>query len=443
MMLRIAQRPVVSRWPSAAAWGRFATAYLLVPAVLGGLLFTCIESWNGLHPQEISISPAGVYRPYMDDFVVFYSAGSMVRDGAVRDVYEPDAVHAVEARTLGETPDAIIPLPFYNPPAMLIGLAPFAALPKGIAAGVWVAVEMLAFALAIVLLMRAGLIRVTSAAAVIPVVAVIASMPFHEVLLHGQVSLLLFLGWTLILLGSFRGAGERWTLLGLVLLAMKPQLAVAPLLYFAVMRRWRLLAAFAVVETVSVVIPAVIWGPEVVVRFVVLIRAASGWEDQKGIWIDAMFGWNAFVRDLTGPGFELVRLAASAALAAVTAAFVAAFARRHREPAETLAMLVFASLLVSPHVFAQDLVLTALPLLILTGHGPDRRRLAWGLFGAAGWMLTFVHFRLLHTNPLSHDINYVSLWLAAGMGMSALGMESLLSTALAFVQPRKLRRSAA
>jgi hypothetical protein len=404
-------------------------AWAVLPALLGGLLFAAVESAQGLAPQPIRISRAGTYDPYMDDFVVFYAAGRIVNDGRASSVYDPAAVHRREAAVVAEPAWAIIPLPYYNPPHLLFGLAALSTLPIATAALLFTLVQLGAFAAALAILARARLLGLSGLGGSIAILALVASMPFHEVLLRGQISLVLFAAWAAIYLGAFHDKGDRWTVPGLAVLALKPQLAVVPLLYLLVQRRWATLARFAAVEAACTTLAVVAWGPGILVDFVALLKAASGWEDQNGIWVDAMFGWNALVRDLVGPQVHVARSVVSGGLSAATLALIAAVTHRrdtHRKSAETFAVLVFASLLVSPHLFAQDLVLAGLPLLLLATRGPDRERHAWALFGVLGWALTFVHFRFVHTDPLAHDINFVTLWLAGGVAVAAVGMRRVL-----------------
>ncbi len=429
--LPLAGRAVRTTLPWLVVW-------LLLPALFGGLLFAAVESAQALAPQPIRISRAGTYDPYMDDFVVFYAAGRMVNKGAASSVYDPDELHREEAIAVHGQAGAIISLPYFNPPALLFGFAAVSMLPVAAAAVVFTLIQLGAFAAALAVLARARLLGLSGLGGAIAVLALVASMPFHEVLLHGQISLALFAAWAAIYLGAFHGKGDRWTVPGLAVLALKPQLAIVPLLYLLVRRRWATLARFAAVEAACTALAVVAWGPGILVDFVALLKAASGWEDQNGIWVDVMFGWNALVRDLVGPQLHVARSVVSGALSAATLALIAALAHRrdsHRKPAETFAVLVFASLLVSPHLFSQDLVLAGLPLLLLATRGPDRERHAWALFGVLGWVLTFIHFRFLHTDPLAHDVNFVSLWLTSGVAVAALGMTRVLDAWVGLTRP--------
>ena len=88
-------------------------------------------------------------------------------------------------------------------------------------------------------------------------------------------------------------------------------------------------------------------------------------------------------------------------------------------------MLVFASILMSPHLFAQDLMLPVAPLVLLALRTTGRERSLWLAFGALGWLLTFIHFDVLMGTPAERTINFVSLWLASGVALAGIGAARL------------------
>jgi FtsH-binding integral membrane protein len=84
-------------------------------------------------------------------------------------------------------------------------------------------------------------------------------------------------------------------------------------------------------------------------------------------------------------------------------------------------LLVAATLLVSPHLFAQDLLLLAAPLLVLVLSGARGSGAAWVLYGLVAWVLTFLHFDLFLRAPDERSINFVSTWLFVGLLLAGLG----------------------
>lgn len=411
-----------------------------VPAVLGGLVFSLILGWyafafadsvSNVAPQRIRMSAEGQYDPYLDDFTVFYSAGALVREGDATQLYDPAAMHREEAETLAVNPDSVITLPFYNPPGLVLPLVALALLPLGPAAVVWTLVQLALFSVATgVVVRRSGQRNVLLTVAVL--LAVVSSMPFHETLLHGQVSFALLAALIAICFGAFRGRRDGLAVLGLTLLAVKPQLVLVFAAYFIVQRRWRVLAWAALLQALQLAMVMLLIDTQASLHWLSLAWAATHWENQDGIWIQAMFGWNAFIRDAIGPGHATVRMFLAGGLDLATLAFSAGAVRRTgNHPRDRFATLVFATVLVSPHLFAQDLVLVIAPLLLycFETSGPERR--FWLVYAALGWLLTFIHFDVLMGPPDQLAINFVSLWLAGGLVASGLGLSSRLPMRLA------------
>ena len=405
--------------------GAFLLHYLLLPALLGWFAFVVLDTAPGLVQDDIRISQPGTYDPYLDDFVVFYAAGEMAREGWGQPIYEVGAIHARQAELLGSEGAAIIPLPYFNPPTFLLPLAAVSLLPFGIAGAVWSLAGLGALAGSLLALARRRLVSLSRPGSLAVIFALVSSMPFHEVLFHGQFSFLLLAAWVAIWFGEMRGSGDRWTVAGLLMLAVKPQLALVPLGYLAFRRRWRPLALFAAFEAGLLAVALALFGPGLLVDNGRLLLEATSWENENGIWVHAMFGWNAFVRAVVGADYHLARSLITLALSAATVAGLVLFGRRaYREerPAELLAVLVLGSLLLSPHLFAQDLVLVAAPLLVLVHVRAARERIGWIAYGLVGWVLTFIHFDMLLTSPDVREPNLVTLWLAAGFVLAGIGM---------------------
>lgn len=424
------------RWPAILAW-------LVTPLALGWFGFALLDSARNFAPQEIRLSAEGEYDPYLDDFVVFYGAGSLVNEDGAGHLYEPLAVRAAQARALGVPSDSIIQLPFYNPPAYVLPLVVLAALPLATAAVVFSGIQLIAFtAAAAALWAREG--RRSRALGGVLLLAAVSSMPFHETVLHGQVSFLFLASWVCLWFGAFERRDDRLVVLALVVLAMKPQLAIVPIAYLLVTRRWRALLAAAGLEAALGFVASAAFGPTVFLRWLGLLLEAMSWEDQNGIWVHAMFGWNAFTRALVGEGHQLVRASVTAALTAATALYCLRASRtvhiRERQ-VELFAMLVFASVLISPHLFAQDLILPAAPLALLVLRRTGRERAAWLAFGALGWSLTFLHFELLLGTPDEVGVNFVSLWLGAGAVLAGTALKRPLHGLHAEFQRREAQRS--
>src|SRR5687767_5363168 len=125
------------------------------------------------------------------DFLPFYTAGTMVREGRPHDLYDLAAIKAAEYETARQSHldlgDALGP--FWNPPFYALPFAPLSALPYRHALAVWWSINLAALAGAIVLLCRMlptpparsdwrtwGLVSLL----------ILVSAPFLQALTHGQ-----------------------------------------------------------------------------------------------------------------------------------------------------------------------------------------------------------------------------------------------------------------
>ncbi len=422
-------RPPLSRALPLLNWQR-VLSYLVVPLVLGWFAFALVDSVTNFAPQTIRLSADKDYDPYFDDFAVFYSAGHVARGDDADRLYDPSTLHLAEANELGVPADSIIRLPFYNPPGTVFPLLALSLLSLAGAAIAWTVLQLAFFSAAFVALARATVSRQNAPLLGIVILGTVSSMPFHETVLHGQMTMALLAGWVAIWFGAFRNRSDRWVVLGLTLVGMKPQLVVVPVVYLLLTRRWRAVGLATAVQALLGLAAVFFIDPMVQIRWVQLMIHATGWEDQNGIWLHAMFGWNAFVRALVGPEHHLIRTILAAVLTTGTAGYCVAAGRaamRQQRYAELFSMLVFASILMSPHLFAQDLLLAAVPLAILSLTTAGRQRIFWLAFGGLGWALTFLHFDVLMGPPDEFAINLVSLWLAAGVLFAGFGAVRTLS----------------
>ena len=397
--------------------------FLLVPATCGWLLSVALSAAPNLLPQEIRISesadPNGSiwreYDPYMDDFVVFFAAGTIARDDP-SGLYNVDEMHEREADVLGADPIEVIRLPFFNPPPYVTPFLLLSLLPLGLAATVWTLAGLGSMSATLALIWERA--RERDQLLLITMAGTVVSMPFHEVVLHGQVTLFLALAIAGFYWGAIAGNRTWVTAMSLAVLALKPQLVIAPIGFLIITRRNSALAKFALLEVGILAVGALLLGARAYLGWATLMIEAIGWEDSNGIWTHAMFGWNAFVRALAGPGLPVVRAGATLLFVSATALFAVQQWRRRLPSANQFAVIVFASLLMSPHLFAQDLLLAAVPLLVLISLGQSRA--LWTVYGASGWFLTYLHFNFLLPSPDQTGVNFVTLWLMAGLILAAM-----------------------
>jgi hypothetical protein len=159
------------------------------------------------------------------DFLAFYAAGTLVREGRAAELYDLDAIRTLERQVaigqgihLGESVG-----PWWNPPGYAWAFAPLSRLPFGTALLVWTGINLAAAATAAHLLGRivspgGGSDRLLVA------LLVLASAPLIQSLTHGQNSAISLLIVT-IAITAWRGGSALIAGVCVGLLGYKPQLA--------------------------------------------------------------------------------------------------------------------------------------------------------------------------------------------------------------------------
>lgn len=220
------------------------------------LVTLVVGNWFVAPERAVNLSMLG------HDFLPFYTAGTFVREGRHRDLYDLPALRAAEgdiARAAGlEIGDATGP--FWNPPFYALPFAPLSALPYRSALTTWMLINVASLAVALVLLCRmlgggsSGHTPFHSALSppqwgfsvygLVPLLT-LTSMPFVLAMTHGQSSptSLLLLTVTVVAWRAGRGL-----VAGLVLglLSYKPQLAALVALVLVIDLGWRAAAGLCV-----------------------------------------------------------------------------------------------------------------------------------------------------------------------------------------------------
>jgi len=174
------------------------------------------------------------------DYLTTWVASDMVMHGDAGRLYDTREQWAYQLPVIeryGVSWDDRVMHPYLAPPPLAIVGLPFALLSPGVALVVWMGIS----ASAVVLAVR----RLSAAFApggqqLVPLVA--GSMPLFALLMLGQADGLLVLGFAVFVVELQRRNDGRAGL-SLAVLALKPQLLVAPLVYLVVTGRRRALAA--------------------------------------------------------------------------------------------------------------------------------------------------------------------------------------------------------
>ena len=248
-------------------------------------------------------------------------------------------------------------------------------------------------------------------------VIIAAAWPtFYVLLRYGQLSALSLVIVTLAVFAAARGMGvAAGVLLGL--LAYKPNLLVSPILLLVLTRRWRVLSGLVVGASAELLLGLFLAGPDGMQSYIAgLVDLARRPELVQFFPAESHSLRGSFRLLLPWPGLVTV-----AGLAAIPwATWMAARVwRAHDDWRPRWAALVIAGLLASPHLLTYDLLLLAVPIVLIvdwlvgvSGTVP-RGQWRWALlllyFGA--WPGTFIA-RLYHVQ-ISTIGMLLSLWLLA------------------------------
>ena len=389
-----------------------AVRFTAAASLLLVFLWAGTSIWARLDPsRDIALPTQDTYDPFMDDYVVYWTAGRMVLDGNAGQLYDLDAVQSYQAGATGQPSDVVRLLPYFNPPFAAGALSGLAVLPVEVSAVVFTGLSLAALGSGLrILLSRLN----TRLEVVAWTLGVLSSMPLYYTLLHGQFSFLLFFlfvaVYVLLKRGSDGLAGAT-----LALLLLKPPLVLLPLLVLALNRRMEALRGFLTCATGLVVASLLVGGPSSLIAYPELLATATTWDDEAGILIWAMFGWNAFFDALTGPaGFLIPMLLAGAAsvgtLVLCLRAWNGPWNAQSPDFDVRYSMLVLGVLLTSPHLYGQDLIIGVIPAALLYGaFRVDRDRLVIVALVLAIWAIMHVHVHVLDATGL----NFVTLLIFA------------------------------
>ena len=298
-------------------------------------------------------------KPLGTDFVSFYVASKIALAGAPAEVWSI-LRHGAEEQALFPSKDGYTA--YFYPPVFLIVCLPFALLPYLGALAAWVVVT------------SAAAVAVTRrlAGGAVGVVAILGFNAFAINAGHGQnaaLSTALYGAATLML-------DRRPVLAGMALgcLAFKPHLAVVVPFALVAARRWTALVACGVTAAALVGISVALFGIEAWRGFLTTSAVARATLEQGLVEPAKMQSAFAAVR-LLGGSLGLA-YGVQAAVAAATLALLVRAAWRGgaaRASGETLgAAMAAATLVASPFLLDYDLLIAAVPLVVLAKTGLAR-----------------------------------------------------------------------
>lgn len=282
------------------------------------------------------------------DFAAFWTSAKLALDGRAGDAYgEPERAALVALLGPGNY------APFFYPPTALLFWLPFALMPFGTAAVLWLTATGAAYATAIRAILKGG--------SIVPAIA------FPAVLvcaLFGQNSL-----FSAALLGGSAATLDRYPVIAGVLLGVltyKPQLALLAPLFLISARRWQALAAASATSLLMIVGATAVFGIESWRGFIGVLPEASAWNVGGAPGFDKFASPYAAIRLLGGSSDLAWFIQLVIAFTAITALIVVSWKRPGG--AAEISLLTAATGLVVPFFVNYDMVIFAIPGAWLTSQ---------------------------------------------------------------------------
>lgn len=333
------------------ALGRRPLQLLLV------VLFVATSAW---HAYDVStpgpLDRAG--RLVAPDFLQFYTYGVLVRRHRSQDLYDAE-VH----QKIAETIEPRMRLGGFRPnysPVIAWAMAPLSGLTyrTAMAGFTFLMVGVYVGAIACLLRqlphLRGDALTVALAAAAWPTI--------FTVVRYGQISPT---SLAIVVAAAVAAARARVGLAGLALglLVYKPNLLLVPALVFVGARQWRLLAGMMAGAAVETTLNLVLAGPDAALQYVAIL-----WDLGRHPELVQFFPAESHsIRGFTGLLLPWPPLVASITVLAVpVAAWLGTRVwAAHRDWRPRWAAVVLATLLGSPHLLTYDLLLLAVPVMLV------------------------------------------------------------------------------
>lgn len=302
------------------------------------------------------------------DFMQFYLAGTLVRDGLTERLYDLQFQQAYQLRPHWlpfEWRNGAVSL-FAYPPHVAVLFAPLASLDYRMALLVWELLIVGSLFAAVEVLVRViPEARVFRGAVIL---GLLAFMPAVHCIYSAQNSTISLLVLSGVLFLLTRGR-ESVAGAALGLLLYKPQLVPLFPLLMLYRRRVRFVATFGSIALLTALIPLLI-DPELLRGFLRIARDGTRWILMPGMPTQNMTCWYGFWFNLFGENELPLVQAVTVMCSAVTVICGALRARALSDDLPAVwSVTTLAALLVSPHVLHYDLTLLALPAIAATRRG--------------------------------------------------------------------------
>jgi alpha-1,2-mannosyltransferase len=292
------------------------------------------------------------------DFLHFYTLGRLALEGRGDLLYNMRAQADLAREFVSSAPDSLY-VPLYGPQVSLF-FAPFAQLPYGYALDEWLAVNVLIYAFCCYVVWKSCPGLQTYPWTVL--ILAIAFPGFFHLLAWGQTSGLALLCFALAYLALRR---DHALLAGLAIgsLVFKPQLGLAAAVVFVFAREWKVVAGAVMAASMQLAAAWIHYGTEVMRTYFVTLRQV---EDVLPLLEPRLYQTHS-LRAFWSLLLPWPRVAFG--LYMVSAVAILVLAIRVWRSASALSVrfsaLLFATVLVSPHLTVYDLIILAPAFLLL------------------------------------------------------------------------------
>jgi len=338
------------------------------------------------------------------DFLIYYTAGAIVRDGQGSRLYDLEVQRNYQAQVLARegSHSSFGLFPFINPPHAALLLTPFAFLPPRIAALVFLTFDCLIAAWILYRLwqLAAGWSR---AEQVLLLTTVLATEVFWYGLGLGTMTVLVFaciLEYYLALSAGRAARAAIW----LIAATVKPQLILLPALIPFALRRWRLIGVAMSLGLLVGLSVSLILGLHVWLDYLRVLREISAHGETYGA-LSMLMNNLRMILFWTVPPQALVPLVYLALLAGVSGIFW--LWRSSREFGLRFALTMLLGLFLAPYLHYQDTLVAFLPAALGYDFARSKRPKLVPVFQALVLAATFVPAALIATR---HDRPFGWIW---------------------------------
>jgi hypothetical protein len=312
-------------------------------------------------PKSPTIDRPGLVR----DFLHFYTQGVITREHNFNALYDINTMAAVADRVLPGVRKVKFP-PVYGPQVGLL-FSPLTWLDYIGALRLWLVLTLVAYGACVYFVWReCAALRGRGW----PVLVLALAAPgLHFTLSFGQASAIGLVCFTVLWL-SLNGGRPFMAGLALGALAYKPHLAVVAAIAFAWNRQWRVIAGALTAVGVQFLAGLLYWGPAIYASYAAALLRVPAVLDSMEPNPDLTYSLRPFLADIGLPATVALVLSLFASACVVLAAMVSW--RPQRSLALSFVVMMAATMVVSPHLYAYDLLILTPALLLGWAEGIDQ-----------------------------------------------------------------------